>query len=289
MKKLKIAMGVFVGVLLVPSIVRAESISSVQESKKKNIVLIEDKIKTKEAEISKIEESIIKRLKELESDKVILQSTGVLPKDLVLKGVKDESIILNTGFKESRRDTIVFSINQISSESDLVNLENLEFSLKSLRKAKVIKDNELKDLKSKLNEANNDLKEVSSFLCPTKGVETSPFGWRKDPIGGFKSFHQGLDIAGSGEVWSANYGTVSRVGYDRSAGNYVVVTHGVFNGVKLETKYFHLSRILVSQGQDVSKGQVLGIQGTTGYSTGVHLHFQVEENGVPVNPKKYIK
>ena len=73
-------------------------------------------------------------------------------------------------------------------------------------------------------------------------------------------------------------------GWSNSAGNWVVIDHG--NG--LVTKYMHHSEILVSAGQTVKKGQQIGKVGSTGYSTGAHLHFQVELNGVAVNPDEYL-
>lgn len=281
MKKVRLLIGVLVGFVALSSVAKAESIGEVQKVKREEVLSIESKVKSKEEEIIQVKQNLNKKIKELESDVILLKSIGVLPKDTLLKGVKGDSIIKESDIKVSKE-------NLEAPNLGLKSLNDLEFSIKALEKSIVIKDKELEHLKNDLSIANNALKDVETFLYPTKGVETSPFGWRRDPIGGFRSFHQGLDIAGSGEVWCSNYGKVSRIGYDKSAGNYVVVTHGVFNGVRLETKYFHLSKILVRQGQSLKKGQVLGIQGTTGYSTGVHLHFQVEENGVPVNPKKYV-
>lgn len=281
MKRVRLLIGVLVGFVALSSVAKAESIGEVQKVKREEVLSIESKVKSKEEEIIQVKQNLNKKIKELESDVVLLKSIGVLSNDTLLKGIKGDSIIKESDIRVSKE-------NLEAPNLGLKSLNDLEFSIKALEKSIVIKDKELRHLKNDLNVANNALKDVETFLYPTKGVETSPFGWRRDPIGGFRSFHQGLDIAGSGEVWCSNYGKVLRVGYDKSAGNYVVVNHGVFNGVRLETKYFHLSKILVRQGQSLKKGQVLGIQGTTGYSTGVHLHFQVEENGVPVNPKKYV-
>ena len=85
-------------------------------------------------------------------------------------------------------------------------------------------------------------------------------------------------------TYAAAAGTVITAGWSNSAGNWVVISHG--NG--LVTKYMHHSSICVSAGQRVEKGQQIGYVGSTGYSTGAHLHFQVELNGTPVNPNNYM-
>ena len=85
-------------------------------------------------------------------------------------------------------------------------------------------------------------------------------------------------------TYAADTGTVTIAGWSDSAGNWVVIDHG--NG--LVTKYMHHSRIVVVAGQSVRKGQKIGEVGSTGQSTGPHLHFQVEQNGIAVNPDYYL-
>ena len=96
-----------------------------------------------------------------------------------------------------------------------------------------------------------------------------------------------MDFGTGGQAvptYAAAAGTVVIAGWSNSAGNRVVINHG--NG--LVTKYMHHSALCVSAGQTVSKGQQIGLTGTTGNSTGVHLHFQVEVNGVAVDPRTYL-
>lgn len=119
--------------------------------------------------------------------------------------------------------------------------------------------------------------------CPGMTMQTSYFGEiRSFEVGG----HKGNDYAApiGTPTYAAADGVVTIAGFSRSAGNWVVIDHG--NG--LVTKYMHHSRILVSAGDHVVKGQQIGEVGSTGMSTGPHLHFQVEENGVPVHPDKYL-
>lgn len=119
--------------------------------------------------------------------------------------------------------------------------------------------------------------------CPGMTAQTSYFGEiREFEVGG----HKGNDYAApvGTPTYAADDGTVTIAGWSDSAGNWVVIDHG--NG--LVTKYMHHSRIVVSQGQAVKKGQKIGEVGSTGQSTGPHLHFQVELNGVAVNPDDYL-
>ncbi len=115
---------------------------------------------------------------------------------------------------------------------------------------------------------------------------SSAFGYRSDPFSGASTMHNGTDFAAPAgtPIYAAASGTVMIAGYSSSAGNWVVINHG--NG--LVTKYMHCSKLYVSAGQTVSKGQNIAACGTTGYSTGNHLHFQVEVNGKPVNPMSYL-
>lgn len=119
--------------------------------------------------------------------------------------------------------------------------------------------------------------------CPRMTYQSSYFG----EVRSFDSRpHKGNDYAAptGTPTYAAAAGTVITAGWSNSAGNWVVISHG--NG--LVTKYMHHSSICVSAGQRVAKGQQIGYVGSTGYSTGAHLHFQVELNGTPVNPNNYM-
>ena len=131
---------------------------------------------------------------------------------------------------------------------------------------------------------------ASGFIKPIQGRITSPFGWRTHPIFNTKSFHSGVDIAGPnlGAIRASNQGKVIYSGWYGGYGKVVIVEHGIVNGKPISTLYAHMSSTAVTQGQKVSKGQVLGYEGTTGYSTGPHCHFEVRVNGQPNNPLSYI-
>ena len=128
---------------------------------------------------------------------------------------------------------------------------------------------------------------TGSLTHPVPGaVITSGFGGRVAPTAGATTGHDGIDYgAGYGAaVYAADSGTVITAQYNSARGNYIVINHG--NG--MQTWYQHLSSMNVTVGQTVARGQVIGNVGTTGISTGPHLHFEVHVNGVPVNPLNYL-
>ncbi len=120
------------------------------------------------------------------------------------------------------------------------------------------------------------------FSWPVTGTITSPFGWRSNPFGGAPEFHQGLDIAApqGTTVTAAAAGTVIMAQWYGGYGNYILIDHG--GGYS--TGYGHLSAMYVANGQTVSRGQAIGAVGSTGQSTGPHLHFEVRIAGKPVDP-----
>ncbi|MGN0004542.1 MAG: murein hydrolase activator EnvC family protein [Candidatus Gastranaerophilaceae bacterium] len=129
-----------------------------------------------------------------------------------------------------------------------------------------------------------------AFLRPCGGCITSYFGYRNHPIFHRKIYHSGIDIgAPTGTpIKAANSGRVIYTGWYGGYGQVVIIDHGAVNGKPTSTLYAHQSRIAVANGQNVSRGKVIGYVGSTGYSTGPHLHFEVRINGKPVNPLNYI-
>ncbi|MFN7924710.1 MAG: M23 family metallopeptidase [Bryobacteraceae bacterium] len=119
-------------------------------------------------------------------------------------------------------------------------------------------------------------------LWPVNGRLMSSFGRRSDPFSGHGAFHSGVDLeAGYGSaVRTAADGVVIHASWNGSYGKLVVVDHG--GG--LQSFYAHLSRADVIPGQEVRRGQIVGAAGSTGRSTGAHLHYEVRQNGTPINP-----
>ena len=122
---------------------------------------------------------------------------------------------------------------------------------------------------------------------PVSGTITSPFGWRRNPFGGGMEMHPGLDIAApmGTTVTAAASGTVISAGWYGGYGNYILIDEG--GG--MATGYGHLSQIFVAAGQQVQRGQAIGAVGSTGMSTGPHLHFEVRIGGKPTDPAAYLR
>ena len=127
----------------------------------------------------------------------------------------------------------------------------------------------------------------NKFIWPVTGFISSGFGMRVNPILRVPRFHAGIDIVAPNgtPIKAANGGQVIQAQYDRGYGYYILIYHG--GG--FATRYSHLSGFNISAGQSVERGQVIGFLGSTGWSTGPHLDFEVRINGVPQNPLQYLQ
>lgn len=131
--------------------------------------------------------------------------------------------------------------------------------------------------------------DINNMIWPLPSDHTiyTYYGYRTPPTAGASTFHKGLDIGGpyGASIVTALSGTVTKTSYNSTSGYYVEVSHG--NGVV--TRYLHCSKILVSVGQTVMQGDTIALVGSTGVSTGPHLHFSVVINGENVDPYPYLK
>ncbi len=141
------------------------------------------------------------------------------------------------------------------------------------------------------SKANSNSKSViirgtGMFAYPSDAATSSPFGWRIHPILGYRRFHAGLDFAASygSTIRAADSGTVIFAGWYGGYGKAVIIDHG--NGIT--TLYGHTSELFVTEGQGVQRGQAISSVGSTGLSTGPHLHFEVRRDGTPVDPASYL-
>jgi murein DD-endopeptidase MepM/ murein hydrolase activator NlpD len=125
------------------------------------------------------------------------------------------------------------------------------------------------------------------FMYPVLGRISSYFGERSDPFTGVPNYHNGVDIVNQPgtPILAAMAGTVAEVGFNYNYGNYVILKHAG----QYQTLYGHLTRSTVGRGQKVSQGDKIGELGTTGYSTGPHLHFSIFHDGQPVDPLRFLK
>lgn len=173
--------------------------------------------------------------------------------------------------------------NQTVSETNVVNPSN------TTHNPKMIDD---KVLTSTLPHSDSDslrqqyIDKYLSVSFPMKQlIVNSPFGQRKDPFTGKKRNHNGLDLrAASDEVYAMLDGTIIKTGADKRSGKYITIQYGEFL-----VSYCHLSRIWIKQGTQVKPGEVVGITGSTGRSTGEHLHITCRRNNKYVDPAVLIQ
>jgi murein DD-endopeptidase MepM/ murein hydrolase activator NlpD len=151
----------------------------------------------------------------------------------------------------------------------------------------------LPDLQSRLEETKLSIEEYKKMMAilptfwPTVSERvTSEFGTRRDPFTRKLTLHSGLDIAGpSGDpIYAAANGTITDIAYSNARGNYVTISHP--SGLK--TNYLHMKIVTATKGAKVQQGEEIGQLGSTGRSTGPHLHFEVIKNGVTVDPAFYL-
>jgi murein DD-endopeptidase MepM/ murein hydrolase activator NlpD len=158
---------------------------------------------------------------------------------------------------------------------------------RKLEEAKAGNNTSSGDNTSQGSESGNQAK-VTGFIwpCPSSSRVTSSFGSREQPTAGASTYHKGIDIGASvgSDIVAAASGTVVTASYSVSAGNYIMIYHG--DGVY--TVYMHCSKLLVSVGEEVKQGQKIAEVGSTGVSTGPHLHFGIIVNGSYVNPLNYV-
>jgi len=190
-----------------------------------------------------------------------------------LKEQLDEANELITQMKASL-DTEMALYAEVSAEEDKVQRE-INAKVEELRK---LEEQQRQRAAANVVRGTGQLR----WPVPSNGAVSSGYGVRMHPVFRVQRQHWGIDIPGAhgANVVAADTGTVITSAYNSSYGNYVVISHG--NG--MTTLYAHLSSRKVSEGASVTKGQVIGLIGSTGISTGPHLHFEVSRNGSRINP-----
>jgi murein DD-endopeptidase MepM/ murein hydrolase activator NlpD len=165
--------------------------------------------------------------------------------------------------------------------------KDLQEAILELTKAVDARDDSLSSIEAKVLQQ-SVLKDMLPNRSPISAAyNSSSYGWRIDPFNGNKAFHEGLDFtANTGTaIRAAADGIVSEASRTHDYGNLVKIQHG--SG--LETRYAHASKLLVKAGERVVKGQVVAEVGSTGRSTGPHLHYEIRLNGESLDPRKYLQ
>ena len=229
-------------------------------------------------ELRKIREAIAEYKAALEAEKE--------EQEKLLSELEDQKAAVNKAISAKTQEIAAYQ-SQIDSASG----EQSEYQKQLAQQEKLLDQIEAQiAAAAAANAAENDGDGGASgfrWPCPASHRITSYFGPRKAPVPGASTYHKGIDIGaatGSSIIASAA-GRVTTSKYSNSAGNYVVISHG--KGIS--TVYMHASALYVSVGDVVAQGQTIAAVGSTGYSSGPHLHFGVIVNGSYVNPLNYVK
>ena len=234
------------------------------EIQRSQIHFFSSKIEEMERQISRLKDfdkriRIIANLEKGQETTPFLGMGGPSPSDLreKLKGEKDEKGLVHQ---------MKIDVDRLQSEA-----ATQEVSLSELEKV----------LQSK-----QEILVHTPSIWPVQGWVTSDFGFRTNPFTGLTQMHEGIDISNrSGTIVVApGNGFVSDIGNDWAHGKFLVISHGF----GMTTRYSHLNKALVKVGQKVKRGDKIAEVGTSGKTTGPHLHYEVRLNGIPANPMRYI-
>ena len=237
---------------------------------------------------------------ELENEKTKIENvkTEKEAKSTELKKLKSNKEAKVTSLTDEQKQ-IQSQIEEYDNQMKILQKKERELSAKEEKEAKEAEELAKKNSSSNSNAGNSSNKGSTSnggststgrfqWPAPSSRNITSKYGYRIHPISGTRKLHAGIDIgaAGGANIVAGDSGTVmlSSFGYNGGYGNYIIINHG--NGVT--TRYAHCSNLYVSTGETVTKGQVIAAVGSTGASTGNHLHFEVRINGESKNPMDYL-
>ncbi len=203
--------------------------------------------------------------------------------DAEIRRIVNNEDMTTTSRAGSGRPSIYYS-EQGGSQVQL-DINNIDHVINDLQVAVKVREDSLVELKEEVLAKQARLANRPS-IWPTAGDVTSRFGWRSSPTGDGSDYHPGIDIAnnvGTPIVATAD-GIVTQSEWVGGYGQLIKIDHG--NGIT--TVYGHNSQLVVHSGQKVKKGQLISYLGSTGYSTGPHLHYEVQVNGTPVNPTSFL-
>jgi len=233
--------------------------------------------------LEKIAEQDMQLVDEIEAER---QKIANKKADLEVKRQELASLERETRLKREELEQ-----KKVEKEQLLAALETekatIERALKELEQASNIIAAKIRAIQARNANKGNRFGGKLSWPTPGYTFITSDYGWRVHPILGSSRLHTGIDIGApmGANVYSAGSGVVIFTGWLGAYGNAIVIDHG--DGIS--TLYAHLSRISVREGQEVGNQEKIGDVGSTGWSTGPHLHFEVRVNGEPVNPWGYVR
>lgn len=241
-------------------------------------------------------ENLVDALTRMDMIQLIVQSDVELLKSINEQKTQVEALKEQQEIKRLELTAVINNLNakqndvMVASRSKEVYMTSLQKDIKEMQRQEAAMEAQSKQIEKDILAAQRAVEYAGGvMLWPVPGQYrvTSNFGGRADPITGVWSSHGGTDIAApyGTPIVAANSGVVIFAGWHYSYGNYVIIDHG--GGIA--TLYAHCSKLLVTNGQAVSKGDRVALVGSTGYSTGNHLHFEVRINGVRTDAMKYLK
>ena len=238
-------------------------------------------------EMSEVAEEVANTQADLETEKAALEETR--------KSLEEKQVVLAE--KRAEADELLVALNAKGAEFDAM-MNDAESEAEDLIAQIAKKEKEYNEAKLKEQQASNPNYGSSTppahvvngitWITPCKYSRvSSAYGWRIHPVYKTWKFHSGIDLAASSgtPIYATRSGTVTTAQYHYSAGNYVTINHG--DG--FSTSYLHMTHDTVSVGDYVTAGEIIGYVGSTGVSTGPHLHFTMYWNGETINPADYIK
>ncbi|HHZ02315.1 MAG TPA: peptidoglycan DD-metalloendopeptidase family protein [Tissierellia bacterium] len=241
-------------------------------------------------------ENLIDALTRMDMIQLIVKSDVELLKEIGEQKTEVEELKLS---QEIKRHELTAIINELNSKQNEIlaasrskenYMRSLQSNIEEMQRQEAAMEEQSKQIERDILAAQRAVEYAGGkLLWPVPGHYriTSHFGGRSDPITGVWSNHGGTDIAApyGTPIVSSNDGVVIFAGWHYSYGYYIIVDHG--GGIS--TLYAHCSKLLASKGQAVSKGETIALVGSTGYSTGNHLHYEVRVNGVRQQPMDYLK
>lgn len=233
----------------------------------------------------------------LEQDKRTLEDLIQLKKDIDIKKAKAEILALDA---EDTLAAIRSAIERLKANKEIIDedLEKIQNTLDKLRDEEDLMEEESKRIEAEIKELEQQYEDLKLQYSNSNGVLLWPsdntyrvasyYGMRLHPVYKVMKLHKGIDIAASKNtnILASADGTVTYVGNDSDGyGKYFIIYHGTDKeGVKISTLYAHCNKILVKKGDSVKRGDIVGLVGKTGCATGYHIHYEVRENNVPVDP-----
>lgn len=238
---------------------------------------------------------VIKSL--IEYDNKVLEERKVVREQIAIQKAEVEALKRE---QETRKQTLsekrsTLQAKQQTQSALISQLESQEATIKKQIQNQIAEENRIQNLiaQAMKNQSSTTVSTLTAsgtgsmqWPCPSTKYITSYFGVREHPVQGVNKQHNGLDIGAQygADILAADSGTILFSGNSSSYGKYIVISHG--SGIT--TLYAHCSQLLVSAGSTVKKGQVIAKVGSTGVSTGPHLHFEVSVNGKRVDPLGYV-